>query len=91
MTRARCDETPAWGELQARFRTSGAAFDLRQAFAADARRFTHFSQEAPHVFADLSKNLLDAQAEAQLFALARATQLEADRDAMFAGERINNT
>jgi glucose-6-phosphate isomerase len=89
--RPRCDETPAWRELQESFRTSGAAFDLRRAFADDAGRFAAFSQEAPHVFADLSKNLLDAQVERQLFALARATQLESYRDAMFAGERINNT
>jgi glucose-6-phosphate isomerase len=87
----RCDETPAWRDLQESYRASGAAFDLRKAFTEDPQRFQHFSQEAPHVFADLSKNLLDAQVERQLFALARATQLEAYRDAMFAGERINNT
>jgi glucose-6-phosphate isomerase len=89
--RPRCDETPAWRDLQESYRASGAAFDLRKAFTEDPQRFQHFSQEAPHVFADLSKNLLDAQVERQLFALARATQLEAYRDAMFAGERINNT
>ena len=91
MSRPRCDETAAWGELQERFRAAGATFDLRQAFAADGDRVAYFSQEAPHVFADLSKNLLDAVTEQELFALARATQLEAYRDAMFAGERINNT
>ena len=43
------------------------------------------------MFADLSKNLLDAATEQALLALARETRLEAHRDAMFAGERINNT
>ena len=89
--RPRCDETPAWASLREHFRTDGADFDLRPAFAADAGRFARFSQEAPHVFADLSKNLLDADSERLLLALARATQLKAYRDAMFAGQRINNT
>ena len=89
--RPRCDRTAAWGRLHERFRDSGAAFDLKAAFAHDARRFEHFSQQAPHVFADLSKNLVDAATEQLLFDLARETQVEAYRDAMFAGERINNT
>ncbi|HYP72181.1 MAG TPA: glucose-6-phosphate isomerase, partial [Variovorax sp.] len=64
----RCDRTPAWSELRKHFESSAAGFDLRQAFAADARRFEHFSQLAPHIFADLSKNLIDARAEELLFA-----------------------
>ncbi|MBC5785063.1 glucose-6-phosphate isomerase [Ramlibacter sp. USB13] len=91
MNRARCDETAAWRQLQERFRTHGAAFDLRQAFAGDAGRFARFGQQAPHVFADLSKNLVDAGIEDLLLALARETGVEAYRDAMFAGERINHT
>jgi glucose-6-phosphate isomerase len=89
--RKRCDATAAWARLQARFEAGGRAFDLRQAFAADGGRFDHFSQEAPHVFADLSKNLIDREAEALLFAVARECGVEAHRDAMFAGERINIT
>ncbi|MDP3172253.1 MAG: glucose-6-phosphate isomerase, partial [Polaromonas sp.] len=53
----RCDRTPAWGALQAHYATAGKNFDLREAFAADPKRFADFSQDAPHVFADLSKNL----------------------------------
>jgi len=91
MNRPRCDRTAAWRRLQDHYRNHGAAFDLRQAFARDATRFPRFSQQAPHVFADLSKNLLDADTESLLLALARETRLEQHRDAMFAGERINNT
>lgn len=91
MTRARCDKTAAWAGLQDHFRSAGAAFDLGQAFAQDAGRFARFSQPAPEIFADLSKNLVDAATEDLLFALARETQVEAYRDAMFAGERINAT
>lgn len=91
MSRVRCDRAAAWGRLQEHYRQGGAAFDLRQAFAADPGRFARFSQQAPEVFADLSKNLLDAPTEDLLLALARETGLESCRDAMFAGERINVT
>jgi glucose-6-phosphate isomerase len=43
------------------------------------------------VFADLSKNLVDAATEALLQALAQQTGLAVHRDAMFRGERINTT
>ncbi|HET8744506.1 MAG TPA: glucose-6-phosphate isomerase [Ramlibacter sp.] len=89
--RKRCDRTAAWAQLHERLGATGSAFDLRAAFAQDAGRFERFSQQAPHVFADLSKNLIDAATEEALFALARECGLEAHRDAMFAGERINNT
>ncbi|SFC00763.1 glucose-6-phosphate isomerase [Polaromonas sp. OV174] len=91
MKALRCDQTPAWAALEASFETSGKHFDLRQAFAADPQRFASFSQEAPHVFADLSKNLIDDDSQALLLALARQCGLESRRDAMFAGERINRT
>ena len=91
MMRTRCDHTPAWTALQAAYQGSGKAFDVRQAFAADAGRFGTFSQPAPHVFADLSKNLIDAATEALLLDLARQCGVEAHRDAMFAGAAINNT
>ncbi|BCO26245.1 glucose-6-phosphate isomerase [Rhodoferax lithotrophicus] len=91
MNRTRCDHTPAWGQLQTAFEASGRALDLRTAFAADPRRFEVFSQNAPHVFADLSKNLVDEATQALLLELARQSGLEAHRDAMFAGDRINST
>jgi glucose-6-phosphate isomerase len=91
MTRTRCDRTPAWAALQAAYQKEGAAFDVRTAFATDTGRFESFSQQAPYVFADLSKNRIDAPTQALLFELARQTGLEQHRDAMFAGEAINHT
>ncbi|MGB4359321.1 MAG: glucose-6-phosphate isomerase, partial [Rhodoferax sp.] len=91
MNRTRCDRTPAWGQLKKAFEATGRSFDVRQAFAADSARFEAFSQSAPHVFADLSKNRIDAATEALLLELAQQTGLGAHRDAMFAGEAINNT
>ena len=87
----RCDRTPAWQLLRQHFEATARQFDLRQAFAADPGRFAHFSQSAPELFADLSKNLIDAKAEELLFALARQCGLQARIDAMFAGDRINAT
>ena len=91
MARTRCDRTPVWAQLQAHFQAQGHALDLRDAFAADAERFGRFSQSAPYVFADLSKNLIDAATEKLLFDLARQCGVEEHRDAMFAGEKINHT
>jgi len=87
----RCDRTPAWQELRRHFDATAPRFDLRQAFAADAKRFERFSQGAPELFADLSKNLIDARAEELLLTLARECGLPARIEAMFAGERINAT
>ena len=89
--RTRCDGTPAWAQLHAHYAQHGAGFDVRSAFAQDASRFAQFSQGAPYVFADLSKNLTDAGTEALLMRLARECGLEQHRDAMFAGEAINST
>ena len=89
--RLRCDQTPAWAALQAQFDGAGQRFDLRAAFAAEPQRFATFSQSAPYLFADLSKNLIDAATQQLLFELARGCGVEPHRDAMFAGEKINHT
>jgi glucose-6-phosphate isomerase len=91
MNRPRCDQTPAWRELGRCYEQTGRAFDLRQAFAAEPDRFDRFSVNAPLVFADLSRNRIDAATTQALLALAQECRLELHRDAMFAGEAINTT
>ena len=91
MSRVRCDQTQAWTALQAHYAQSGRHFDVRQALAGDAGRYAQFSQEAPHVFADLSRNLADGSTQQLLYALARECGLEAYRDAMWAGAQVNTT
>ena len=88
--RTRGDQTAAWAVLQQHFDKTGKNFDARDAFAQDDKRFETLSQQAPYVFADLSKNRLDAATQALLIDLARQSGVEAHRDAMFAGEKINN-
>ena len=85
-----CDQTPAWKALKAHA-ANFADFDLCQAFAQDAQRANVLSQAAPCIWADLSKNHIDAATEALLLELASQTGLVAHRDAMFRGERINTT
>jgi glucose-6-phosphate isomerase len=87
----RCDRTAAWAALAGHFEAHGRDFDLREAFARDPRRFESMSIEAPEVFADLSKNLVDAATLRFLADLARESGVEAQRDAMLAGAPVNNT
>ncbi|MEZ2738434.1 glucose-6-phosphate isomerase [Comamonas jiangduensis] len=86
-----CDATPQWAQLDAHFQSWGARFDLVQAFATDAQRLEKLSQQAPYVFADLSKNWLQESTEQQLSALARACGVHTVRDAMLAGAAVNTT
>jgi glucose-6-phosphate isomerase len=85
----RCDRTAAWAALAGHFEAHGRSFDLREAFARDPGRFESMSFEAPEVFADLSKNLLDTATLRFLADLARECGVEGQRDAMLAGAAIN--
>ena len=87
----RCDRTAAWKKLQALYQDQAHEFDLRQAFVDDPQRFASLSLDAPSVFADLSKNLIDATSLSSLFELARQCAIEERRDAMFAGAPANTT
>jgi len=87
----RCDRSPTWAALQSHFQQSGRAFDVREAFAADPGRFAAWSLQAPEVFADLSKNRIDARTLELLLQLARDVKLESQREALFNGDPINAT
>jgi glucose-6-phosphate isomerase len=91
LSRPHCDHTQAWQLLRAHREQAARSFDLREAFRTDPKRFEAFCVAAPHVFADLSKNLIDAHVRSLGYELARECMLERHRDAMFAGEPINNT
>jgi glucose-6-phosphate isomerase len=91
MSPLRCDETVAWTALQGHFQAHGRDLDLREAFARDPSRFDTFGLEAPHWFADLSKNRWDVATRRLLLELARECGLEARRDALLRGEPVNST
>ncbi len=86
-----CNTLPAWSALERHFNEDIQSLDLRQAFAADAGRLDALSQQAPHVFAVLSKNLWTERTEDLLRELAQQTGVLAQRDAMLAGEPVNCT
>ena len=86
-----CHEHPAWAALQQHYAQDIAQLDLQQAFAQDAQRLAQLSQQAPHVYADLSKNRWLPRTEALLRDLAQACGVEAQRDAMLAGALVNTT
>ncbi|MCB1369060.1 MAG: glucose-6-phosphate isomerase [Rhodobacteraceae bacterium] len=58
---------------------------------ADGERFGKFSATSEGLLLDYSKTNLDEDARALLLALAEATGIEAARDAMFAGAKINTS
>ncbi|MDP1901385.1 MAG: glucose-6-phosphate isomerase [Rubrivivax sp.] len=87
----RCDHTGAWAALHGHYAAQGRDFDLREAFAIDPARFAALSFEAPEVFADLSKNLVDATTLRLLLQLAAECGLPERRDAMLRGELVNAT
>ncbi len=66
-------------------------WQLHQLFAADAQRFPKLTVDAAGLFLDYSKNRLDATTIGLLLDLARERGVEARRNAMFAGEKINLT
>jgi len=64
---------------------------MRDLFAADPDRFARFSLRLGDILFDYSKNRITAETMALLFDLARQAGVEARRDAMFSGEKINRT
>ena len=87
----RCDQTPAWALLQQHAQTTGRHLDMRQCFADHPRRAEQHSLNAPHVWADLSKNRWNDDTRLLLNTLAEQCGVTAWRDAMFNGETINRT
>ncbi|MGH6858662.1 MAG: glucose-6-phosphate isomerase [Phyllobacterium sp.] len=70
---------------------NGAPRNMRETFAGDAKRFSRYSLALDDLLLDWSKCLVNDETLALLGDLARAANVEARRDAMFAGEPINTT
>ena len=87
---ARLTTLPAWKALETHHRQTGG-LHLRDLFAADSARGERLSLEAAGLYLDYSKNRVTDETLTLLLHLARETGVEARRDAMFAGERINVT
>jgi len=79
---------PAFRALEAHHATV-AGTHLRDLFEADPGRAERFSLEAAGLYLDYSKNRVTDETLALLVQLARDVDVEARRDAMFAGARVN--
>ncbi|MGO4378556.1 glucose-6-phosphate isomerase [Pseudoduganella sp. RAF19] len=66
-------------------------WEMRQLFAKDPQRFPRMTVEAADLFLDYSKNRISAETVELLVHLARTRGVAEQRDAMFAGEKINIT
>ncbi|HEV7813801.1 MAG TPA: glucose-6-phosphate isomerase, partial [Janthinobacterium sp.] len=82
--------TPGFQALQAHF-TDARNWQMRELFAANPLRFEQMKIDAAGLLLDFSKNRLDGATLTLLTNLARERGVEARRDAMFAGEKINLT
>ncbi|MEW5768869.1 MAG: glucose-6-phosphate isomerase [Pseudomonadota bacterium] len=83
--------SPTWTALKTE-RKAWNALHLRDLFKKDKQRFARFSLALDdELLLDYSKNLIRPQTLKLLLKLAKEAGVEALRDAMFAGERINHT
>jgi glucose-6-phosphate isomerase len=82
--------SPAWKALEQHARQS-AGLSMREEFARDPGRFGTFSRRWNDWLVDFSKHRINAETFRLLLDLARSSGVEAMRDAMFAGEKINFT
>ncbi|MFN8629702.1 MAG: glucose-6-phosphate isomerase [Chloroflexota bacterium] len=84
------DQTPAWAALRDHHAAVRDAH-LRDLFAADPGRASRCTAEGAGLFLDYSKHRITADTLPLLLDLAKTAGVEARREAMFAGERINVT
>ncbi len=82
--------SPAWRNLSAHYEEI-APRHMRELFEADPGRFGNFSIRLPEMLLDYAKNRVTADTMSLLIDLAREAEVEAWRDRMFGGERINFT
>ena len=82
--------TDAWAKV-AQAQQSLAQKTLRELFDADPQRGEKLSFDAADLHVDLSKNLVDDSTRDALIELAQAAGLSEHIEAMFRGDKINNT
>ena len=89
-------DLPAWQALQKHQRNMAGVY-MRDLFARDPQRFERFSLRVPdgtspgEILFDYSKNRVTQETMGLLCDLARQTGLQSKIEAMFTGQRYNNT
>ncbi|EIJ42337.1 glucose-6-phosphate isomerase [Beggiatoa alba B18LD] len=82
--------TPIWQALQTH-QCSLATVHLRDLFAQDSQRFSHFSLNACGLLLDFSKNHITHETLHLLLNLAKQVELESHIELLFHGDKVNNT
>ena len=83
--------TSAWQQLQQHYNNEMKQTQLRSLFAADADRFNRYSIQFGDILFDYAKNITTEKTWQLLQQLASECQLPAAINAMYAGEKINET
>jgi glucose-6-phosphate isomerase len=83
-------ETKAWKKLEAHYQQMKTVH-LRELFAQDPDRFTSFSNCIDDIVIDYSKNIITKETVSLLLELAEEARLPEAIEAMFKGEKINQT
>jgi glucose-6-phosphate isomerase len=83
-------DLPAWQALQKHQREMAGAH-MRDLFARDPQRFERFSLQLGDILLDYSKNRITAETMVLLFDLAHQANVAGKIEAMFSGEKYNNT
>ncbi len=81
---------PSWQQLRNHADVLGKT-PMSELFARQPDRFDRFQLEAAGIFLDFSKNRITEETHDLLVSLARESEVEHWRDAMFRGEKINST
>jgi glucose-6-phosphate isomerase len=81
---------PAWSAL-AKHAAGIHELSLKALFAEDPERGTQLVLEALGIYFDYSKNLVTSEVLDKLFELAEQSNVQARKEAMFSGEKINFT
>ncbi len=83
--------TKAWQQLKAHYETDIKGTEMRELFKHDAQRFSKFSLAVDDILFDYSKNIITSKTIQLLLDLAEQSKLKEAMEAMFSGEKINQT
>ena len=82
--------TSAWKSLNTHFQEA-KHFQMRDLFSKDSKRFNNFSISFGDLLFDYSKNIITSDTLQLLQQLAEQCQVKVATEAMFSGEKINET
>lgn len=84
-------DTKAWQQLQTHYDTEIKGIHMRSLFKADSQRFSRYSLKMDEILFDYSKNIITDKTMELLRQLAVESEVKEAIEAMFSGEKINQT